>query len=385
MKLKIVLLLLVTQLFSQTVDFMSSDFKEIVRFDEIEFKDGMIKDSNLSKIISSHQGFIDKGLSVYVSIIGHSSENAEKNISLMYANNVRDLLAENNISESMMFVDVKEQKEPLYVSDDEELNHRVMVTLYVLEASKDPCQRQGIVVLMDNNKAKNAINFSNDVSSQDVDKINDYVIICKKDQELGSAQAMSEDEIEMIFPYVSKQKRSQECEGKVRVVLIDNGKDKNAVVVRTDVGEQIIERTNHYVKICSKDQMPTAPQPIDNSEVGEMFPYVAVQTATSNFYFVSGNKLDPKSLQKLESLLEANKGKENLVITVKGYTDTLASREYNMNLAQERADAIEKVIKEIKPDAVVTKEIFGEDNLAVPTADEVLEPLNRRVEIQIHE
>jgi len=137
MKLKIVLFFLVMQLFAQTFDFMSGNFKKIIRFDEIKFRDGVMADYKMSNILSSYQQSIEENLSVYVSIIGHSSENAEQNVSLQYAHTIKKFFLDNNISENIIFIESKEAKEPLYISNNEEFNHRVIVTLYVFELDQD--------------------------------------------------------------------------------------------------------------------------------------------------------------------------------------------------------------------------------------------------------
>ncbi|MEM7024600.1 MAG: OmpA family protein [Pseudomonadota bacterium] len=67
-----------------------------------------------------------------------------------------------------------------------------------------------------------------------------------------------------------------------------------------------------------------------------------------------------------------------------GHTDTLGPDIYNQSLAQSRADAVAAAIRndERFRDALNVLE-FGEQQLAVPTGDEVWEPKNRRVVITV--
>lgn len=67
-------------------------------------------------------------------------------------------------------------------------------------------------------------------------------------------------------------------------------------------------------------------------------------------------------------------------VLVSGYADTLGSREANklLSLARARSVADRLVALGVEPQSI-TLESCGEANLAKPTADEVNEPLNRRV------
>jgi OmpA family len=73
-------------------------------------------------------------------------------------------------------------------------------------------------------------------------------------------------------------------------------------------------------------------------------------------------------------------------ITVTGYTDTSGSADYNLQLSQHRAQT---VADELEREGVPATDIVavgrGEENLLVPTADGVVEPRNRRVEIVVAE
>jgi outer membrane protein OmpA-like peptidoglycan-associated protein len=69
-------------------------------------------------------------------------------------------------------------------------------------------------------------------------------------------------------------------------------------------------------------------------------------------------------------------------IVLAGHTDTTGSAEYNMGLSERRARAAaaELIARGVPADAIEVT-WFGETQLRVPTADEVREPQNRRVEM----
>ncbi len=71
-------------------------------------------------------------------------------------------------------------------------------------------------------------------------------------------------------------------------------------------------------------------------------------------------------------------------IVIDGFTDRRAADEYNMKLSDQRAEWISSSVIHAGVDpARVHLRAFGEQSPAVPTADGVAEPLNRRVEISI--
>ena len=101
-------------------------------------------------------------------------------------------------------------------------------------------------------------------------------------------------------------------------------------------------------------------------------------------YFTAGSELTPESRQVLAQLLERAKARTAMDISVIGHTDTQGTGAANQALALERANAIAEQLKALGlQDAVMVVESHGERNLLVPTADEVAEPRNRRVEITL--
>jgi outer membrane protein OmpA-like peptidoglycan-associated protein len=69
-------------------------------------------------------------------------------------------------------------------------------------------------------------------------------------------------------------------------------------------------------------------------------------------------------------------------IEVNGYTDRSGADQYNQGLSVRRANAVaaELLRRGVPRNEIVTRG-FGEANPLVPTADDVREPQNRRVEI----
>ncbi len=101
-------------------------------------------------------------------------------------------------------------------------------------------------------------------------------------------------------------------------------------------------------------------------------------------YFNQGSELTPESKQLLARLLERAKARKALDISVIGHTDTQGASAANQTLALARANAMAEQLRSLGlEDAVMVVESHGERNLLVPTADEVAEPRNRRVEVTL--
>jgi outer membrane protein OmpA-like peptidoglycan-associated protein len=74
------------------------------------------------------------------------------------------------------------------------------------------------------------------------------------------------------------------------------------------------------------------------------------------------------------------------LLVLSGHTDTTGTAEYNMGLSERRARAVAaELVARGVPETALEITWFGETNLRVPTADEVREPQNRRVEILFSE
>lgn len=102
-------------------------------------------------------------------------------------------------------------------------------------------------------------------------------------------------------------------------------------------------------------------------------------------YFVSGrNELAAGSQPVLDQIREELRRRKAYEITVIGHTDRVGTVQYNDTLALQRAQAMRtRLIEGGIGDSNIAVAGRGEREPLVPTADEVDEPRNRRVEISI--
>ena len=102
-------------------------------------------------------------------------------------------------------------------------------------------------------------------------------------------------------------------------------------------------------------------------------------------YFVSGSAqtLTPESQAQLDQIKTAIARYPAPEISVIGHTDRVGSQEANDVLSRQRAEAIGSLLQASGIEAQMTFSGRGEREPLVPTADEVAEPANRRVEINL--
>jgi outer membrane protein OmpA-like peptidoglycan-associated protein len=102
-------------------------------------------------------------------------------------------------------------------------------------------------------------------------------------------------------------------------------------------------------------------------------------------YFLTGkDELTPDSGNELDKILAAMKARPVPDIVVTGHTDTVGNADLNDKLSMQRAERVKGFLTGIGiPGDRIQTAGRGERELLVPTADNVDEPRNRRVEINV--
>ena len=102
------------------------------------------------------------------------------------------------------------------------------------------------------------------------------------------------------------------------------------------------------------------------------------------FFRFESDELTDQSRTLLGQILGAVKGRPFPDVVVIGHTDTTGTRASNIELGLKRADAIRSSLIDAGIDAsLIEVTSNGEADLLVKTADGVLEPRNRRVDITV--
>jgi len=173
------------------------------------------------------------------------------------------------------------------------------------------------------------------------------------------------------------------------VVLVDNNKDHNAIVVQTEKGSVVIDKPYHYVELTSPKAPPSDVKSISENEVKKKFSSalksLPLKPVSVLLYFKNNsNELTEESKAKLPQILKYIEDRMPCDITIIGHADTKGSEEYNIKISLKRAEAVKKWILSQNVDLHSLKvESYGESDLLVQTPDNVSEPKNRRVELLV--
>ena len=94
--------------------------------------------------------------------------------------------------------------------------------------------------------------------------------------------------------------------------------------------------------------------------------------------------LDATARATIASAAEGFKQTGAAQISVQGHTDTAGNADYNQALSERREQAVTRELVRLGvPQSAISGTAVGETDLAVPTADNVREAQNRRVDIQV--
>lgn len=173
------------------------------------------------------------------------------------------------------------------------------------------------------------------------------------------------------------------------IVLADNHKNHNAIVIQTDAGSAVIDKPGQYVNLSSKNQAPSQIKTMSQNDINKKFKVVQQATPLNpvniNLYFkYNSNDLTKESKSKLPQILDLIRARIPCAVNIIGHTDTKGKASYNEKLAYKRAQYVKDWIlsSDVELDNLEVKS-YGESDLLVQTADNVAEPKNRRVEIFI--
>ena len=172
-----------------------------------------------------------------------------------------------------------------------------------------------------------------------------------------------------------------------RVILLpQEGGTPSAVEVRTKSETVVLSKP---YATASVNQNGGVEQGVTSAkDVAEKYPLLLSQQPQAalrfTLYFSDGARLTPESEVRIKQALERAAARPGAEIFVTGHTDTTGPLEINDALSLERAKAIRQRLIASGFKAELIEAIGrGKRELAVPTADEVAEPQNRRVEILV--
>ena len=174
-----------------------------------------------------------------------------------------------------------------------------------------------------------------------------------------------------------------------RVILLEGGKADSAIVVKTGLGEQVLDQPNTYTDLTLSIISPAAPKVLETQQIQQQYGQFLAATPKPPkhflLYFEPASTVLTSASTKLFSQIEvAIRDRIPCAVNIIGHADRTGSTEYNVQLSLKRARSVETWLLGRKLEIeTVTVESYGEEDPLVPTRDGVPEPKNRRVEILI--
>ena len=175
--------------------------------------------------------------------------------------------------------------------------------------------------------------------------------------------------------------------GKTVVVLLpDSDGHAGEVEISNKDGTRNINQAGDAVSVSSDN----APQPagkMSEKEIKHIFAKaLAVEPAQPAkymlYFFLDSIELKPDSRASMKAIISEIEKRASTDIEVIGHTDRSGDEEFNMALSRRRAESVRDLLVAagIAP-AAIRMAFHGEGNPLIQTADNVHEPLNRRVEV----
>ena len=173
------------------------------------------------------------------------------------------------------------------------------------------------------------------------------------------------------------------------VLLPEPDGSTGRVTVSNAAGAQELAQPFEATWIEGPDRGPTPPARLEPAEVerlvGAALRAVPPEPATFLLYFREGSDdLVADSRALLPDIVRAVATRGSPAVAVIGHTDSVGAADANQRLGLRRAVRVGDLLRALGVDpAILDIASHGEGDPLVPTADEVAEPRNRRVEVTV--
>jgi len=179
------------------------------------------------------------------------------------------------------------------------------------------------------------------------------------------------------------------CAKKMLVALVpDPDGTIGSISVESTAGSVTIDTSYQATTIGDAKAQPSAPENIGKEKLDTIFKEALSiqpkQPIHFLLYFRQDTTLTPDSTKLIPNIMATIKERNANDISVVGHTDTLGSNEYNTALSRDRANSVKKLlVKQGVESSAIRTTSHGKENPLIPTADNVSEPRNRRVEVVV--
>ena len=179
------------------------------------------------------------------------------------------------------------------------------------------------------------------------------------------------------------------CSQKLMVALVpDPNGSTGSVSIENNAGKVSIATAYQTTAVADAKSSPANPEALDKDKLEAMFKEALSvqpkQPVHFLLYFKEDTQVAQDSLALIPTILATIKERNSTSIPAIGHTDTSGSKEYNVTLSRQRADAVKMLLIKQGIDAnTISVTSHGKENPLIPTKDNVVEPKNRRVEVVI--
>jgi outer membrane protein OmpA-like peptidoglycan-associated protein len=161
-----------------------------------------------------------------------------------------------------------------------------------------------------------------------------------------------------------------------------------SLTVTNDAGSVALDAAYQASVTAGRQKKPGPALQFEKESIDSMFAEaLAIQPRRPVhflLYFEKGTQLNGESLRLVPEILAAIAERASQDVSVVGHTDTTGSNEFNTELSQKRAQSVkELLVQEGVPEQAIRTTSHGKENPLVVTGDNVYEPRNRRVEVDV--
>lgn len=181
------------------------------------------------------------------------------------------------------------------------------------------------------------------------------------------------------------------CGSKKNFIVLSPSEDGSVGALQIDnqQGSAVLDEEGKAIYIADENSAPSAPTAISITETEAVFQdalqvHPLMAESFLLYFQFNSKKLTEESQQRISEIHQAINARNSIDISIIGHTDRTGDDAYNQQLSLERAKAVYNILvadKIVGDDMTIT--YYGEGNPLIPTADNVAEPKNRRVEVMI--
>lgn len=179
------------------------------------------------------------------------------------------------------------------------------------------------------------------------------------------------------------------CSGTTVVLVPDATGKVGKVSVTTKAGQQVLNQSGASTFAGKADKLPTHVKVLDSTKIQNMFGTVLANEPAPplhySIYFQFGStELLPESKPLLIKIFKSIEERKSCDTSIIGHSDRVGDNNTNKGISLARAESVANVLKSIGlAGNCLDVRYYGENDPVVATADEVAEPKNRRVEIEV--